>query len=508
MGAGDWIKLGNGLRNSPLLARMARAMDVPTASALGVMAWIWMLADEEADVDKNGDGILPYAAEDLDALLGVDGVVAAAPDRWLVDEGDQIRLPGYVRHNGQTTKRRIADARRKKSKTEPLPQSHGGNSADTPQRAEHPPQRAESLRSECGASADQEPEPEPEPEPESRTKNPEGEEEAARARTHASAHAGARTREGPSADPAPPPAQGSPPPASLDESSGEKPGTTAARDPVAESFEASYVPPSSPPTKARWRVQQSTDGRGELVGLTDPQREKLETRFSELDLEGMIGDWTAHILAKEALGQTRPSNLELSLWRWCEVEQRKFDEGTSRHAKVSSVELAAGAPNARLAQHRIDLGEGYGSWPIDRRGWDEAEDGDHFWIDRKLREAGERFYIDRDGWMRASGACNGVTPGRLRRATLEEIFGHFAPNDPAEVAHIARILRERQPERAQSLLLRFGWSEPASEPRDSVNASQRHTGARERTAEEGDSASKRASSKPRPIRDVLDSLIG
>jgi DNA replication protein DnaT len=74
-----------------------------------MLVWEWA-----EDVTENGiiEGV---TAEDVSFAAGVDGIGEAMTEAgWIIETGDAVALPNWERHNGEPSKRRAADAMRKR----------------------------------------------------------------------------------------------------------------------------------------------------------------------------------------------------------------------------------------------------------------------------------------------------------------------------------------------------------------------------------------------------------
>lgn len=112
--AGDWIKWEKGLANKPEVSQIAWALKVSRleAAARLMMAWEW------AD-GMTQDGLVEgMRGEDLDAIAGSPGLAAAMqatlPTPWLIVDSTGLIFPKYQRHNGDSAKRRLMAAERKR----------------------------------------------------------------------------------------------------------------------------------------------------------------------------------------------------------------------------------------------------------------------------------------------------------------------------------------------------------------------------------------------------------
>ena len=110
--AGDWIKMRGNLWDDPQGTRLCDITDQGEAAIVGGLYWLWATADQHSE-----DGIMPgLTLRGIDRKTGIAGLGdALVAIGWLVDHPDGIRIVGFDEHNGQSAKRRCADAQRKAS---------------------------------------------------------------------------------------------------------------------------------------------------------------------------------------------------------------------------------------------------------------------------------------------------------------------------------------------------------------------------------------------------------
>ena len=109
--AGHWIEWEKGLVRKPEVMRIARALQCTPQHAAACCMMVWEWAE---DVTENG--IIPgVSAADVSFAAGVQGIGEAMVGAgWLLETEDSIVLPNWDRHNGEPSKRRAADALRKR----------------------------------------------------------------------------------------------------------------------------------------------------------------------------------------------------------------------------------------------------------------------------------------------------------------------------------------------------------------------------------------------------------
>lgn len=108
--AGDWIKMGAGLRRHPKVVRIASALHADRLRVVGALHAVWSVFDEHS-VDGTLDG---YSAEVMDEEIGWPGFCEAMESvRWIAQTDAGLAVPEYEEHNGPTAKRRALDTKRK-----------------------------------------------------------------------------------------------------------------------------------------------------------------------------------------------------------------------------------------------------------------------------------------------------------------------------------------------------------------------------------------------------------
>lgn len=110
--AGNWIKMGVGLRTHPKVVRMASALKADRLRVIGALHAVWSIFDAHTE-----EGFLDgYTHQAIDDDLGWKGFSKAMQDvGWLHLDDAGAHVPGYSEHNGATAKRRAMEASRKGS---------------------------------------------------------------------------------------------------------------------------------------------------------------------------------------------------------------------------------------------------------------------------------------------------------------------------------------------------------------------------------------------------------
>jgi len=110
--AGDWIKMRSNLWDDPRIAALVEFTGTSEAAVVGALYWLWATADQHTE-----DGHLPgLTLGQIDRKTGVAGFGAALVRiGWMLEVSDGVMLSDFDQHNGQSAKRRCAEAQRKAS---------------------------------------------------------------------------------------------------------------------------------------------------------------------------------------------------------------------------------------------------------------------------------------------------------------------------------------------------------------------------------------------------------
>lgn len=141
-----WIKVENGLRESPQVLRMAsrlRHADVTLESRdssdaisrsklviVGAMTVLWSYAYTHIGEDD----VLPIGANEINQIVGIVDFCDILPADWLqVLDADRVYLPGFLAHNGLLgRKRALAQTRQARSRANNTAPSRSRHADVTP----------------------------------------------------------------------------------------------------------------------------------------------------------------------------------------------------------------------------------------------------------------------------------------------------------------------------------------------------------------------------------------
>ena len=109
----SWIPVRNNLHESPRTVQVARLLGVDKFTVVGMMVRVWSWVG-----DHTPDGIISdITPEEFDEVVGVVGLgQAMLRAGWMKRSGGDLLFPEWEQWNGQCSKRRLSDARRKQLK--------------------------------------------------------------------------------------------------------------------------------------------------------------------------------------------------------------------------------------------------------------------------------------------------------------------------------------------------------------------------------------------------------
>lgn len=101
--AGDWIKVQKDTPDKPEVLAIASRLDIDPDAVVGKLVRIWSWFDTHT-IDGNAQSV---TFSFVDRLCGVTGFAQKVADvGWLERVGENLRLPNFGYHNGQTAKTR------------------------------------------------------------------------------------------------------------------------------------------------------------------------------------------------------------------------------------------------------------------------------------------------------------------------------------------------------------------------------------------------------------------
>lgn len=107
--AGDWLKFEKSTSDKPEVWAMADALSIDPDAVVGKLLRVWSWFDEQSE-----EGNAPSVSKSLlDRRVGVTGFCDSMVScGWMQEEGGEVVLPNFDRHNGQTAKNRALTAKR------------------------------------------------------------------------------------------------------------------------------------------------------------------------------------------------------------------------------------------------------------------------------------------------------------------------------------------------------------------------------------------------------------
>lgn len=124
--AGDWIKFELATSDKPEVWIIADSIGIDPDAVVGKLLRVWGWFDQQTE-----NGNAPTVTKMLlDRLVGVTGFCKAVIDAgWMMDDGVNIFLPHFDRHNGKTAKNRAVTAKRVASFKNKASESNDGSNA-------------------------------------------------------------------------------------------------------------------------------------------------------------------------------------------------------------------------------------------------------------------------------------------------------------------------------------------------------------------------------------------
>ncbi len=107
--AGDWIKFEVATPDKPEVWQMSEDLNIDADAVVGKLLRVWVWFDQHSE---EGNAV-SVSKKLLDRLVGVTGFCDSMLGAgWMVEEGKEIFLPNFHRHNGKTAKNRALTAKR------------------------------------------------------------------------------------------------------------------------------------------------------------------------------------------------------------------------------------------------------------------------------------------------------------------------------------------------------------------------------------------------------------
>ena len=107
--AGDWLKFEKSTSDKPEVWSMAENLGIDPDAVIGKLLRVWAWFDEQSE-DGNALSVSKLL---LDRRVGVSGFCdSMIVCGWMTEEGREVHLPNFDRHNGKTAKNRSLTAKR------------------------------------------------------------------------------------------------------------------------------------------------------------------------------------------------------------------------------------------------------------------------------------------------------------------------------------------------------------------------------------------------------------
>jgi hypothetical protein len=107
--SGDWLKFEKSTSDKPEVWAMAEHLSIDPDAIVGKLLRVWGWFDEQSE-----EGNAPIVSKLLlDRRVGVSGFCdSMVLCGWMIEEGNEVMLPNFDRHNGKTAKNRSLTAKR------------------------------------------------------------------------------------------------------------------------------------------------------------------------------------------------------------------------------------------------------------------------------------------------------------------------------------------------------------------------------------------------------------
>ena len=112
MMAGLWIKMETNLAEKPEVLLMADELEIDEDTVVGKLHRLWSWFDNNSD-----DGTTRLSIRFLDKIVRLDGFATAIiSSGWMIESEGTLSLANWESHNGETSKRRAKESKRKGEK--------------------------------------------------------------------------------------------------------------------------------------------------------------------------------------------------------------------------------------------------------------------------------------------------------------------------------------------------------------------------------------------------------
>lgn len=113
VGAKPWIKMRTDLWDDPRTSALCDALDADEARVIGGLYRLWSIADSHST-----DGRLPWWSESMvDRKCGIEGFGKALQSvGWIVVDDNDVTIPDFEVHNGQSAKSRAQNSLRQQAR--------------------------------------------------------------------------------------------------------------------------------------------------------------------------------------------------------------------------------------------------------------------------------------------------------------------------------------------------------------------------------------------------------
>jgi len=109
--AGDWLKFETSTLDKPEVWAIAQTLGIDPDAVVGKLLRVWSWFDQQS-TSGNAPSVTKALLDRASGVTGFcDAVIKAG---WMLDDGENISLPNFERHNGKTAKTRAQTGKRVK----------------------------------------------------------------------------------------------------------------------------------------------------------------------------------------------------------------------------------------------------------------------------------------------------------------------------------------------------------------------------------------------------------
>lgn len=119
--AGDWIKITSDVSDKPEIHQMAGILSIDPDAVVGKLLRVWSWFDKNT-VDGHAFGVTFNVIDRMTFCVGFGEAMIHVG--WLEQNGHEMIIPRFERHNGETAKKRALSTKRKQKERSESDESH------------------------------------------------------------------------------------------------------------------------------------------------------------------------------------------------------------------------------------------------------------------------------------------------------------------------------------------------------------------------------------------------